>query len=146
MPWWKTDDKALSEPVMSQFSDAYTSTSLRELTRWGWNKMAATLADDIFKCNFVNENVLILINISLNFVPKGPIDNKSSMVQVMAWCWKGDEPLHESMMTQFNDAYIRLQWVNSLPSEKFEWNYIYICTFLANANNWYLRYLLWSCP
>ena len=39
--------------------------------------MAATLADDIFKCNFVNENVLISIRTSPNFVPKGPIDNKS---------------------------------------------------------------------
>ena len=37
--------------------------------------MAAALADDNFKCNFVNENVLISIKISLNFVPKSPIDN-----------------------------------------------------------------------
>ena len=43
--------------------------------------MAATLADDIFKCNFINENVLISIKISLNFDHKGPIDNKSSLVQ-----------------------------------------------------------------
>ena len=32
-------------------------------------------ADDIFKCIFLNENILIAINISLSFVPKGPIDN-----------------------------------------------------------------------
>ena len=37
--------------------------------------MAAILADDIFKCIFMNENVRILIQISLKFVPKGPIDN-----------------------------------------------------------------------
>ena len=36
--------------------------------------MAATLADNIFKFNFVNENVLILIKISLNFVPEGLIN------------------------------------------------------------------------
>ena len=47
--------------------------------------MAVTLADDIFKCNFVNENVLIPIKKSLNLVPKGPINNKSLLVQVMAW-------------------------------------------------------------
>ena len=29
------------------------------LTHWGWDKMAATLADDTFKCKFVNENILI---------------------------------------------------------------------------------------
>ena len=38
-------------------------------THWG-------RADDIFKCNFVSENVLISIKISLNFVPEGPVDYK----------------------------------------------------------------------
>ena len=32
-------------------------------------------AGDIFKCIFLNENVLILIQDWLKFVPKGPIDN-----------------------------------------------------------------------
>ena len=39
------------------------------LTHWGRDKMATTLADDTFKWKFVNENVLILIKISLKFVP-----------------------------------------------------------------------------
>ena len=47
--------------------------------------MAAILADDIFKCIFLNGNVIISIKISLKFVPKGPIDNKSGLLQVMAW-------------------------------------------------------------
>ena len=37
-------------------------------------------ADGIFKCIFMNENFCILIPISLKFVPKGPIDNKSALV------------------------------------------------------------------
>ena len=37
--------------------------------------MAAILADNIFKRIFLNDNVRILIQISLKFVPKGPIDN-----------------------------------------------------------------------
>ena len=45
------------------------------LTHGGWDKMAATLADDISKCKFVNENALISIQNSLNFVPTGPVDN-----------------------------------------------------------------------
>ena len=69
--------------------------------------MAATLADDIFKSNFVNEIVLISITISLKFVLKGPNGNKSSLVQVMAWRRIGDQPLYEPMMTQINDAYMR---------------------------------------
>ena len=31
------------------------------LTHWGWGKMAITLADDILICNFIHENILILI-------------------------------------------------------------------------------------
>ena len=38
------------------------------------------LADDIFKCIFVNEKFCISIKISLNFVPKGPIDNNAALV------------------------------------------------------------------
>ena len=34
----------------------------------------------IFRCIFVNENVCILIKISLKFVPKGPVDNKQALV------------------------------------------------------------------
>ena len=37
--------------------------------------MAAILADDIFKCIFLNEKFCIFIRISLKFAPKGPIDN-----------------------------------------------------------------------
>ena len=36
--------------------------------------------DDIFKCIFLNENVLISIKISLKFVPKGQINNIHSLV------------------------------------------------------------------
>ena len=36
-----------------------------------------------------------------------PIDNKSALVQVMAWRWSGDKPLPEPRMTQFTDAYMR---------------------------------------
>ena len=68
--------------------------------------MAAILADNIFKCIFLNENVRILIKISLKFVPKDPIDNKSALVQVMAWRQIGARPLPESVMAQFNDAYM----------------------------------------
>ena len=42
-----------------------------------------------------------------NFFLKGPIDNKSALVQVMASRRTGDKPLPEAMMTQFTNAYIR---------------------------------------
>ena len=62
---------------------------------------------DVFKCIFLNEKVRISIKISLKFVPKGPIDNESALVQVMAWRRTGDKPLPEPMLTQFTDAYMR---------------------------------------
>ena len=48
-----------------------------------------------------------MIQISLKFVPEGPIDNKAVLVQVMAWRRTGDKPLSELMLTQFTDAYMR---------------------------------------
>ena len=47
--------------------------------------MATNLADDIFNRIFLNENVKISIKISLKCVSKGPEDDKSALVQVMAW-------------------------------------------------------------
>ena len=52
-------------------------------------------ADDIFKCIFKNENVWILIEISLKFVPKGPINNIPALRQIMVWRRPGDKPLSE---------------------------------------------------
>ena len=64
-------------------------------------------ADDVFRCNSLNENAWIQIKISLKFVPKGPINNIPALVQIMAWRRTGDKPLSEPMMTQSNDAYMR---------------------------------------
>ena len=69
--------------------------------------MAAILADDIFKCIFLNENDIIPIQISLKFVPRSPIDKKPELVQVMDWRRIGDKPLPKPMMAQFTDAYMR---------------------------------------
>ena len=63
--------------------------------------------DDIFKRIFLNENVAISFQISLTFVPRGPIDNKSVLVQVMAWRQTGDKPLPEPRLTWFTDAYMQ---------------------------------------
>ena len=54
--------------------------------------------DNIFQCIFLNENVWIFNIIWLKFVPKGPIDNITALVQLMAWRRIGDKPLSEPMM------------------------------------------------
>ena len=54
----------------------------------------------------MNKKFCVLVKILPKFAPKGPIDNKSSLVQVMAWRQKGDRPLPEPNKTQFTDAYM----------------------------------------
>ena len=74
------------------------------------------LADDIFRCVFMNEkfcifqmtilrciffheNVCIFNTIWAEFIPKGLVDNNyTPLVQIMAWCRIGDKPLSEPII------------------------------------------------
>ena len=91
MAWHRTGDKPLFDPMMIiLLMHIYVSRSLNELTPMALNsspprQFGGKIADDIFKCIFVNENDWISIKISLKFIPKSPIDNKSVLDQVMAW-------------------------------------------------------------
>ena len=71
-------------------------------------------ADDIFKRIFFNENVWISIKISLKFVPKGPINNISALVQIIAWRRSVDKPLSDPMLVSLptHICVTRPQWVN----------------------------------
>ena len=59
--------------------------------------------DDIL----LSENLHSLIPMHLNCILNGLIDNKLSLIQVMAWCRTGDKPLSESLMSKFTVSYIR---------------------------------------
>ena len=69
--------------------------------------------DDISRCIFFNENVWILIKISLKFVPKGIINNIPALVQIMACRLVGAKPLSEPMMVILltHICVTRPQWV-----------------------------------
>ena len=54
--------------------------------------------DDIFKWIFLNGNFRTSNKISLKYILKGLIDNKSALVQPMAWRHTGDKPLSEPML------------------------------------------------
>ena len=71
------------------------------------DKMAAILADDNFKCIFLNENDRIPTWITLKFVPKSSIDNTPALVQVMTCRRTGGMPIPEPMLNQFTEAYMR---------------------------------------
>ena len=85
-------------------------------------------ADDIFKCIFLNENVIIPIEFSLKFVPKGPFNYIPTLVQIMAWRRPGDKPLSEPMMVRLltHICVTRPQCVNTRlakPPLKFQWEF-----------------------
>ena len=93
----------------------YASLGLNEfkdLTHGGWRENGCHFADNISKDIFSMEIIVIW----LKYVPKGPIVNKSTLVQVMAWCKTGHKPLTELMMTKFKMPHSvrKPQWVNSL--------------------------------
>ena len=75
-------------------------------------------ADDSCKCMFLNENVWIWLNISLNCVPKVWINNIPALVQIMALRRRGDKPLSEPVMVKSTTliCVTRPQWVKLLVS------------------------------
>ena len=81
-----------------------------DVVNWTWRYNGRHFPDAIFKWIFLNENVWISINILLKFVPRGPINNIPTLVQVMAWHHPGAEPLSEPMMVRL--CVTRPQWVN----------------------------------
>ena len=64
----------------------------------------AAISQTISKCIFWNEKVWIFIQISLKLVSNGSLNNKSALVQIMAWCRSGNKPLSEQMMVYLTDA------------------------------------------
>ena len=69
----------------------------RDFNSFANDKNVHHFADEILECIFMNEKFVILIQISIMFVPMGPINNKSASVQVIAWRRAGDNSLPEPM-------------------------------------------------
>ena len=67
------------------------------LNHWSQDIMAAIL-QTTFQINVINWKSFILIQITLKFIRKGPIKNKSALVQIMSCDRTGDKPLSKSMM------------------------------------------------
>ena len=81
---------------------------------WGRERMAAVSQTTFSNAFSWMKSLLIPIKISLQFVPKGPINNIPSLVQTMAWPHPGDKPLSEPMMVRLptHVCVTRPQWVN----------------------------------
>ena len=106
-------------------------------------------ADDPFKRIFLNETLRISIKISLNFLPKGPINYIPMLVQIMAWRRRGDKPLSEPMMVSLltHICITRPQWVNTLRHDDTHmYKYIYIYTYRSSLFQVMACYLLGAKP
>ena len=101
--WCGIDDKPLVERKFYQLTDVYIRQQASKFNLSPPGQNGRHFANDIFRCIFVSVNVGILIKISLKFLPKGPIDNNSTLVQIMSWCRIGDKPLSEPMLTRLTE-------------------------------------------
>ena len=96
-------------------------------------------AGDIFNSIFLNENIWILLKISLKFVLDVWINNIPWLVQVIAWCWPGNKSLSEpNMVNLLMHTWHHHYWVNTLrprqngrhfPDDIFKWKFL-------NENVW----------
>ena len=84
-----------------------SSNQSSSLTHWGQDKIDAILQTTFSNAISWMKMFEFRLQISLKFVPKGPINNIPALVQVMAWHRTGDKPLSELMMAQFNDVSMR---------------------------------------
>ena len=98
--------------------------------------------DDIFKWFCLNENFSVAIKISLNFVPKGPINNIPTLVQIMAWRRPGYKSLSEPMTVSLptHICVTRPQWAK-LTGNRTQWNstrrvhnYWKSCSMITSSN------------
>ena len=100
--------KPLLKSMMIELSDAciYVPQGLNVLKHWGQYKMAAILQALIWNAFCSVEIIAILFKICLIFFPKGPINNRPALFQIMDLCWIGDRPLAAQLMAllKFTDA------------------------------------------
>ena len=115
MAWPRSGDKPLSEPMMVSLPTHICVTRPQWVNTLRLRQNGRHFADDTLKPIFLNENIRILIKISLKLVPKVPVNNFSALVQIMAWRWPGDKPLSEPMTACLltHICVTRSQWVNS---------------------------------
>ena len=89
MAWHRSGDKPLSEPMMACLNDAYIMTHIC-VTRPHW---VNSLAPERCRNNFTSVFFKLILGIDilsteicLWWVPQNPINDKSTLFQVMYWC------------------------------------------------------------
>ena len=99
-------------------------------TEWGQYKNVQQFPDDVFKFTFFNENYCILIQFSLEYVTKGPVDNTPALFQIMAWRRRGVKPL--SVPADLNQWWLSLLarlFASLSPNGLTGWRTLALATF-----------------
>ena len=139
--------------VQTTFSDAFSSMKIVVFSSFDGVKPEQNghrLADDIFRFIFFNENCCIFIiwwsEISLKITPKGPIDNRPSLVQIMDWRRLGDKPLSELKMALCTDvwseAWTRWLW-DRFVYAAIQWEAMLHCSTVSHWLGGYTKWSLW---
>ena len=89
LQWGPTSSEVIMKSVGNIDLHHQTTTNQNNSTHW-CQENGYYFADDIFKCILLNENVWILIEMSLNCVSWGRIDNNPALAQIIAWRRTGD--------------------------------------------------------
>ena len=84
-------------------SDKYVN--INTLTHRGRSEIA-TILQTICYFYFACENCHVLNQMSLNFVPKFPINNKPTLIRIIAWHQTDGKPLSEPRMVEFTGAHV----------------------------------------
>ena len=102
---------------------------------WGWDRMAAILWMTFSNWFSLVKNCCVLIQVSLKFIPNGPINNKPTLVQIMVW----HSRVHHSTIIWINDGQVSCHiWFNTLRLRQNGCHFpddIFKCIFL-NENAW----------
>ena len=85
MAWSRPGNKSLSEAMVVSLLTHICVARPQWVNTLRLRQNGQHFTDGIFKCVFLNENIWLLINISLKFVLKGQINNIPTLVQIMAW-------------------------------------------------------------
>ena len=127
---WSFDfsfDASLIKLMNKQLRSRWTGVSWDSLNTLRPRQNGRHFPDDIFKCIFLNDDVLISITISLKFVPNGPINKIPALVQIMAWRRPGDKLLSEPRMVSL-PTHI---YVTRPQSVHFTWMWVFMVASLA---------------
>ena len=98
--------------MVTQFTDIHV-TRTQSVNTLRLRQNGCQFTDDIFKFFFLNEYVWISIEISMEVILRGSINNIPASCQMIAWHRPGDEPLSELLMIRLSThiCVTRHQWV-----------------------------------